>query len=111
MILELRAFGTRVQRDVHSLRERLELASGGAHASALSKPHISPIRQMCILAYWRPPRAGEEAGQRVGIELQGVPRGRVRVPCIHHAHVMFVHSVRRQGTDACRRGCIGAIGG
>ena len=108
MILELRAFGTGVQRDVHSLREHLELASGGAHACALSKPHI---RQMCILEYWRPPRAGEEAGQRVGIELQGVPRGRVRVPCIHPAHVMVVHSARGQGTDACQRGCIGAIGG
>ena len=71
-ILELRASGTGVQSDVHSLRERLELASGGAQACALSEPHISHIRQMCILA--SPIRAGEEAGQRFGFELQGVPR-------------------------------------
>ena len=68
VILELRAFGTGAQRDVHSLRERLELASGGAHACALSEPHISPIRQVCRLESFYS-RAGEEAGQRVGIEL------------------------------------------
>ena len=70
MILELQAFGTGVQRRVHSLGERLELASGGAHTCVLSEPPISPIQ----CADWRPPRAREEACQRVGIELQGVPR-------------------------------------
>ena len=58
-------------------------------------------------AYWR-------IGVLLGLERKQVsvlalsfresPRGRVRVPCIHPAQVMGVHSARRQGTDACRRG-------
>ena len=44
MILELRAFGTGVRRDVHHLGEHLQLASGGAHACVLSGPYISKFK-------------------------------------------------------------------